>query len=445
MPPRSDFRVGLVNLGCPKNQIDGEKIMGALLQSGGRPVAELADADVIIVNTCGFIESAKTESIEAALNAATYRSVGSCRLLAIVGCLGQRYADELRKSMPEADIVCGIDRKRTVAAILKGLGLVRKRHVIDGLCAGHARLRLTPRHYAYLRIADGCDNRCAYCAIPLIRGPLRSRPPGEIMAEAEELAGDGARELILVAQDTTAYGIDKEGYPTIAELLRELAGIRQVKWLRLMYTHPASWTDELVREFDVNRRLLPYVDMPIQHASDRILKRMGRKTGSDAIRDIVEKLRNSVPEITLRTTVLVGFPGEEAADFRKLREFVGEMRFDRLGAFAYSREDGTRAHGMRDQIPERVKKRRLRDIMLAQQKIALELNRKRIGEIAEVVIDGPDAALSGYWKARSASEAPDVDPVILVRSRDILRAGIFMKARITATEGYDLVAEPVAE
>jgi len=444
MPKRLTFTFSILNLGCPKNEVDGEKLAAALTQLGGRLCFSAEGADVAIVNTCGFIEPAKQESIDAVLDVARLREEGGCGAVVLVGCLGQRYAEQLRCELPEVDAVCGIDRTAACKAVIRvaaGLRGGDPPRSVERLCAGDTRLRLTPRHYAYLRLSEGCNNRCAYCAIPLIRGPLRSRRPESILREAEELVAHGARELILIAQDTTAYGTDRSGLPCLAELLRELGSLRKMRWLRLMYTHPAHWTEALAEEFGSNRRLLPYVDVPIQHASDAILRRMGRRVTQAQMRRLLSRLREAVPGLVLRTTVLVGFPGETAADFRRLGEFVDEMRFERLGAFSYCREEDTKAFGMRRQVAEPVKARRLNAIMRRQQRIAFEHAQSRVGESVLVVVDGRAQDGSGRWLARSYAEAPEVDPVVYLEASPGLRAGRFVKARVVSALGYDVQAK----
>jgi len=426
------LRVHLATLGCAKNLVDSERLLARLAAAGALVGAPAGDADVIIVNTCGFITPAKEESVEAVLDLARWKRAGRCSKLLVVGCLGQRYGHKLREALPEADGVFGLRAEREIVA---ACGLSE-----PGVEEG--RLLLTPKHTAYLRIADGCDNRCAYCAIPMIRGGFHSRPFAEIVEEAERLVELGARELNVIGQDTTLYGMDLPGRPGIHDLLERLSRIRKLRWLRLLYTHPAHFTDELVDAFASLEKLCPYVDMPVQHLNDRILKRMGRRTNRARIEELIRRIRQRVPDVAIRTTVIVGFPGESRSDFNELLAGIRALRFEHLGAFGYSREEGTRAARMRGQVSARAIARRLRDVMLAQQQIVFERHRGMKGRRMEVVVESRGAE-KDVWIARSQQQAPDVDSVTLVRGRG-LRAGRFVKVRVTGARGYDLMAEPVA-
>jgi ribosomal protein S12 methylthiotransferase len=428
VPPR----VHLTSLGCAKNLVDAERLLGRLAAAGAVVGAAPEEADVIIVNTCGFIRPAKEESLATILDYARLKEEGSCRKLLVMGCLAERYSKELREGLPEADGVFGLDQDE---AIVRACGLDPRR----GRDAD--RLVVTPRHTAYLQIADGCDNRCAYCAIPTIRGPFRSRPAEEVLAEAERLVANGARELVLIGQDTTLYGTDLPKPVAIHELLARLAEIRDLRWIRLLYTHPAHFTPELVEAYASLPKLCPYVDLPLQHLNDEILRRMGRRVTQAHCLGLIERLRAAVPGVAIRTTFLVGFPGETRDQFNGLLDLVKEIRFDHLGAFAYSREEGTRATRMRAQVSERAKSRRLRDLMLAQQEIAFARNRAMKGEVLEVVIDAP-ASKKGVFIARSRTQAPDVDSVTYVRGRN-LRPGDFLEVKITGSRGYDLLGQPL--
>lgn len=432
---RSDVippRVHLTSLGCAKNLVDAERLLGRLAAAGAVVGAAPEEADVIIVNTCGFIRPAKEESLATILDYARLKEEGSCRKLLVMGCLAERYSTELREGLPEADGIFGLDQDE---AIVRACGLDPRR----GRDAD--RLVVTPRHTAYLQIADGCDNRCAYCAIPAIRGPFRSRPPLEVLAEAERLVANGARELVLIGQDTTLYGTDLQRSVAIHELLARLAEIRDLRWIRLLYTHPAHFEAELVEAYASLPKLCPYVNLPLQHLNDEILRRMGRRVTQAHCLGLIERLRAAVPGVAIRTTFLVGFPGETRDQFNGLLDLVREIRFDHLGAFAYSREEGTRAARMRAQVSERAKSRRLRDLMLAQQEIAFAKNRAMKGEAIEVVIDAP-ASKKGVFIARSRTQAPDVDSVTYVRGRN-LRPGDFLEVKITGSRGYDLLARPL--
>lgn len=424
--------VHLVTLGCAKNLVDSERILARLAAAGAIVGAPAEEADIIIVNTCGFIRPAQEESVETILELARLKEHGRCRKLIVMGCLSQRYPSDLAKSLPEADGVFGLHKESEIVAAC-GLSATR---------SDSGRLLLTPRHTAYLRIADGCDNRCAYCVIPDIRGPFRSRPAGEIIEEAEALTASGARELVLIGQDTTLYGTDISGGLRIHELLARLNDVKGVRWLRLLYTHPAHFTEELIEAYAALPKVCPYVDLPVQHLSDTILRRMGRKVSRKTILELIERLRRRVAEVAIRTTLLVGFPGETRAHLNEMLSLVKTVRFDHLGVFAYSREQGTRAARMRGQVSEQAKSRRLRDLMLAQQEIVFERNRTMKRRTVEVVIDARTADSAHIWIARSRGQAPDVDSVTYVKGKN-LRPGRFLKVRITGSRGYDLLARPL--
>jgi len=418
----------LVSLGCAKNLVDSERLLARLIQGGAVLSGRPHDADVIIVNTCGFIEAAKRESIDTILALARLKVEGCCRRLIVMGCLSERYRSRLARALPEVDAVFGV---RELNAVVAACGVRRLKTVGD-------RLLLTPGHTAYLRISDGCDNRCAYCAIPMIRGPHRSRPFEEVVREAEELVAGGVRELVLIGQDTTSYGTDLPGGRRIQDLLARLAAIRRLRWLRLLYTHPAHFSDGLVEAYAAIPKLCPYVDLPLQHLNDAILRRMGRRVTQRGILDLIERIRERAAGVAIRTAFIVGFPGETRAQFNELLGLVERLRFDHLGAFTYSREEGTRAARMRGQVSESAKRRRLRDLMLAQQNIVRARNRALKGRTLEVVIDRP-AGKPNTWVARSMFQAPDVDGVTFVRGRK-LAPGRFVRVRVTGFKGYDLRA-----
>ena len=427
--PASGPRVHLASLGCAKNLVDSERLLAKLAAAGALVGATAEEADVIVVNTCGFIRPAKEESIGAIVEYSRLKEEGSCRKLVVMGCLAERYAKELREGFPEVDAVFGIHQQEAVVA---ACGLVLPDTDDPG------RLLVTPRHTAYLRVSEGCDNRCTYCAIPLIRGGFRSRPAEEVLDEARRLVAGGVRELVVIGQDTTLYGTDLAGEIRIHELLARLAEIRHLRWIRLLYTHPAHFTEDLVDAYLSLSKLCPYVDIPLQHLSDRILRRMRRRVTQAQCLALIERLRSAVPGIAIRTTFLVGFPGETRAEFNELLRLGKDLRFDHLGAFAYSREEGTPAARLPGQVSERAKSRRLRDLMLAQQEIAFARNRAMRGGVLEVVVDRPSAE-RGVWIARSRTQAPDVDGATYLRGEG-LRPGLFVQAKITASRGYDLVA-----
>jgi len=441
---RRRHRIGVVSLGCAKNEVDAERMLGAAAEGEWIICGDPVDADVVVVNTCGFIAAAKSESIRAIQEALALKRAGQCRAVIVAGCLAQRYGRELSHEFPEVDAWVGVADPREVphlAHLLLEKPPEAPIVLIEDLPTRFGdegpRLRITPKHYAYLRIAEGCDNRCSYCAIPLIRGPLRSKPLEVCLQEARQLAADGCRELILIAQDTTNYGLDLYGRRSLPMLLDQLAGIDEIHWLRLLYAHPAHLDDAVIEAVASQSKLCHYVDIPIQHASDPVLKRMGRGTTRQAIAGLIARLRSRMPDVALRTTVLVGYPGETEADFAALVEFIDAAEFDRLGAFTYSDEEGTRAALEEASVPEEVRAARYAEVMRRQQAIAFRKAAARVGTEVEVVLDAP---LGGsQWAARSYAEAPDVDGVIRVASRR-LAAGEFLRVEITKADGYDLEA-----
>jgi len=455
-------RVAILTLGCPKNVVDSEHIASLLQAAGVEVSTDPTSATVAVVNTCGFIQPAKEESIRAILDVAGLKRSGGLKALIVTGCLPERYGDELRQAMPEADVLVGIDPPGAARAALVALGADG---AVPSRCNVRAR-RLTPPWWSYLRIAEGCDNRCAYCAIPSIRGPLVSRPLNGIVREARYLLESGAKELNIIAQDTTAYGMDmppagagKRGAKgrQLHLLLRRICALRQDKWLRLLYTHPAHYYPELIEVLASEPDICPYLDIPLQHISDRILRRMGRKVTADGIGRLLECLRARMPGLTLRTTFMVGFPGETDEEFQELLDFVRQAKFDRLGAFTYWREEGTPAARLRGQVPEDVKEERFHELMTLQQEIACRLAAQREGELTDVLVEaagtegearpaGPtcrSVPAESAW-GRSRSEAPDVDPVIFIEDASGLKAGDLARVRIVGSAEYDCVARLVS-
>jgi ribosomal protein S12 methylthiotransferase len=430
-PPIS---VHLASLGCAKNQVDSERLLARLSAAGALVGATAEEAEIIIVNTCGFIDPAKEESVATILELSEYKRTGRCRNLIVMGCLAQRYAESLRKQLPEVDGIFGLGEEKK---ILAACGL-RPPPGETG------RLLLTPPHTAYLRISDGCDNRCAYCAIPLIRGPFRSRPPREVVREAHELVTNGARELNVIGQDTTRYGTDLRKGLGIHHLLAELSCIPNLRWLRLLYTHPAHFAPELIEAYADLPNLVPYVDLPLQHLNDDILRRMGRKVTQKQVLHLIERLRERSPGIAIRTAMIVGFPGETRERFSEMLRLVKEIRFDHLGVFEYSREDGTRAARFGGQVSKLAKSRRLREVMEAQQRIVFARNRRMKGKTMEALVDRKAPEGRDVWIARSTAQAPDVDNVTYITG-EACRPGEFVKVRVTGSKGYDLVATPVVE
>ena len=431
------MKVGMVSLGCSKNRVDSEVLLGILSENGYEIVNDPREAEIVFVNTCGFIEPAKEESIDAILEMADYKQTGKLKKLFVTGCLSQRYPEELRAELPEVDGFMGVSDYASVLQMMadaeKGLRPVR---VGDGArFLPNPRVLTTPGYTAYIKISDGCDNRCTYCAIPLIRGSYRSRPYDDILRECRELAARGVNELVFIAQDTSRYGNDfPEKTLLLPRLLREASRIEGVHWVRVLYCYPDTVTDELLREIRDNPKICPYLDLPLQHIDDDLLKAMNRRGDSAHIRRLIERCRHY--GVLMRTTMIVGFPGETDEQFETLLKFVKEARFDRLGAFAFSPEDGTRAAEMPGQIDEDVKQSRLDAIMMAQQEISLESNRARVGSVCEVLIEGEE---NGRYVGRSALEAPEIDGNVLVSSERALAPGEYVRVKITDCDAYDLM------
>ena len=427
---RNGPRVHLASLGCAKNLIDSERILARFAAAGAIVGAPPEEAEIIIVNTCGFIEPAKRESIDTILDYARYKEEGDCQRLIVMGCLAQRYAEELRQGLPEVDGVFGLNQD---GDILTACGFTRT--------CDSGRFLLTPSHTAYLRISDGCDNRCTYCTIPLIRGSYQGRPAGEIINEAEELVERGVRELNVIAQDTTVYGAEAPGGMRIHDLLARLAKIQDLHWLHLLYTHPAHFPDGMIDAYAQIPKLCPYVDLPLQHLNDDILRRMARGVTRDECLRLIERLRARVPGIAIRTTFIAGFPGENDEQFHELLQYVREIEFDHLGVFPYSQEEDTPAALMPNQVPEEVKEERVAELMLAQQEIVFARNASLVGSRMEVVIDAPGDE-DGVWLARSRTQAPDVDSITFVEAEG-LSVGGFIEVEVTGADEYDLIARPV--
>ncbi len=436
----------LLSLGCPKNEIDAEVMAGLLREAGYRPVERPEDARLILVNTCAFILPAREESIEAILTLAEYKQRGSCRHLVVTGCLPQRYGPELARDLPEVDLFLGIDG---IPHIARHVAALPDREARDRLAASRRpsflmdaslpRLVSEPRHTAYLKIADGCSNRCAYCAIPEIRGPYRSRPLDDLLREAEQLARHGTREIILTAQDTTAWGKDRKGGERLPRLLRELARIRDIRWIRLLYTYPAGLTDGILEAVAEEEKVCEYLDIPIQHIDDGILTAMNRRGGSAAIRRVIRRAREIIPGVALRTSLIVGFPGETIRRFNALLDFVRETRFDHLGVFVYSKEEGTAAARMPQRIPAKEKERRRQVLMEEQAEISAEINASLVGTNQEVLIEGPGENPDYPVIGRCRRQAPEIDGMTCLKKRS-LKPGQFKTFRITASDVYDLFA-----
>ncbi len=440
--------IALVSLGCAKNQTDGETMLGILASDGFNIVAEPEEADVIIVNTCGFIESAKQESINAVLEMAEYKETGKCRLLIASGCLAERYSEEIKTELPEVDAVLGTgDYDKIAEAITRafnGESVWETGHRNRNMSERLPRILSTPPYTAYLKIADGCDNNCTYCAIPMIRGHYRSRTIENILREAKELAENGVKELILIAQDTTRYGSDIYGAPALDRLLEELAAVDGVEWIRVHYFYAEAVTDSLIDVMAKYDKICNYIDMPVQHASDYILRRMARRTSRAQITEKIRKFREKMPDCTIRTSIITGFPGETEEHFNELCEFVEETGFDRLGVFAYSREEGTPAAEFENQIDEETKQRRLDKLMTLQQGISLEKNRGKIGGEIEVIAEGYDEDNFLFY-GRSRADSLDVDGLVYFAAEDEISAGDIIKVKILDADEYDLTGVMINE
>jgi len=437
------YKVCMVSLGCPKNQVDAEMMLSTLENAGFEICAEEAAADAIIINTCGFIEAAKAEAIENILEASEYKKDGNCKALIVTGCLAERYRDDVTEEIPEVDVCVGLGSNSKIAEIVKKAIEGEKQNSYGektGLDLNGERILGGYPFSTYLKIADGCDNCCTYCAIPKIRGKMRSRTIEDCVAEAEKLADRGVTELIVVAQDTTAYGTDIYGKPMLAELLRKLCRIEKLYWIRTLYTYPDKIDDELLETVASEEKLIKYFDIPLQHVDGEILKRMNRKGDSQQISSLIDKIREKIPGVTLRTTLITGFPGETEEQFCKLAEFVKEKRFDRLGCFTYSPEEGTVAAGMDGQIEDQTKNDRMENIMELQMTIAAEKNEEKIGSVTEVLIEGWDDYIKCYF-GRTKADAPEVDGKIFFMSTRPLAIGEYVKVRINDSLDYDLLGE----
>ena len=442
-------KVHIVSLGCPKNLVDSEVMAGTLAAGGYLLTDRPEEASVILINTCAFILPAKEESIEEILRMAAWKQGGKgpCTHLVVTGCLPQRYGKDLEEALPEVDLFLGIAEIPHIGRHLDGLfqTVSRKPHSVIGkptflMNAGHRRLISAPTHSAYLKIADGCSNRCSYCAIPAIRGKARSRTIDDIVAEAELLAAQGVRELIITAQDTTAYGMDRKGQPTLSRLLRALAKVSGISWIRVLYTYPAHLTEEFLRTMAEEEKICRYLDIPIQHSDDAILRAMHRQGDSALIRNVIKKAREIVPDIALRTSLITGFPGETPRRFENLLSFIREIRFDHLGVFTYSPEEGTEAAAFPSRISEREKQRRRDVLMEVQAGISGDINSTLIGTRQEVLVEGK-SELSGYTHVgRCRRQAPEIDGVTHIRG-GAPEAGELVACRITASDEYDLFAE----
>lgn len=439
------YKISMVSLGCPKNQVDAEMMLYSLKQAGFEIGVPEAEADAIIVNTCGFIEDAKSEAIENILEAAQYKRDGKCKAVIVTGCLAERYRDDVTEEIPEADVCVGIGSNGDIARIVKEAIESKVSNSYgkkEALNLNGKRILGGMPFTAYLKIGDGCDNCCTYCAIPKIRGRMRSRTIESCVAEAKELAAGGVRELIVVAQDTTAYGTDLYGESKLCELLRELCKIDGLEWIRTLYTYPERISDELLSLIASEPKLVKYLDIPIQHVNGEILKRMNRRGDRETLTALIKKIRTVVPDITLRTTLITGFPGETEGQYEQLHSFVKEIEFDRLGCFTYSAEEGTIAAEYDGQIDEQTKQDRAEHIMETQLDIAAAKNVKKIGTVQRVLIEGWDDYIKCYY-GRSAADAPEIDGKVFFMAKRQLVIGDFVDVQINDTIEYDLLGEQI--
>ena len=440
--------VTLITLGCPKNQVDSEYMKGLLFENNNFSIVnDTNKSDVIVINTCGFINDAKEESIETILDAVYYKDNAECEAIIVTGCLTQRYQDTIMEEIPEVDAILGTGNFDLLPDVIKETLKGKKINKISSPNFDYKHKlprQLTNKHFAYLKIAEGCNNRCTYCTIPDIRGPLVSRSIEDIIKEAKKLGDNGVEEIILVAQDITQYGVDIYDEPRLVQLLEQLVKIDELRWIRLMYTYPERISDDLIKIIKNEDKICNYLDIPIQHSSQKIRKRMGRKGTKKSIINLVNKLRKAIPDITLRTSLIVGFPGETASDFNNLHDFVQEIKFDRLGVFKYSKEEGTPAYNMEGHINEEIKEERYSLLMDTQQKISLSRNRKLVGEELDVIINSVE---EDYAVARSQYDAPDIDNQVILEDLDEhdYDVGEMVQCKIKEAYEYDLFAERIGE
>jgi ribosomal protein S12 methylthiotransferase len=471
------MKVGLISLGCPKNLVDSEVMLGLARQAGHELTTDAASADVLVVNTCAFIDSAKQESVDTILEMAGHKKNGSCQRLIVTGCLAERYRDALRAEMPEIDAVLGTGEVPDIVRAIGGtaarpgtsplklyrasdlvpvdqldpVDLVGRADPVDhGLPsyiydADTPRWLATPRHYAYLKIAEGCDYKCSFCIIPTLRGHYRSRPEDSIVREAERLAEQGVRELLLISQDTTFYGVDRGERGALGRLLRRLNAVAGLEWIRLLYLYPTTIDDATLAAMAESDKICKYIDLPLQHASNPVLKRMKRPGTRQSYDTLLDRIRTRVPGVALRTTFIVGFPGETEADVEALTDFVSAQAFDHVGVFTYSHEEGTSAHSLENDVPERSKQARRRRVMSLQKRGVQQRLRRRVGEGARVLIDGPSGEHDLVVKARLATQAPDIDAAVYLTECDPsrYRAGDFVDVTIVGARDYDLIGRPV--
>jgi ribosomal protein S12 methylthiotransferase len=447
MAPKS---FAFVTLGCPKNLVDSERMLGKLAQDGYSLTPDADGADVVVINTCGFIEPARQESLGVIREMLELKRQGRVGAVVVAGCLAERKGDDLLKEVPEVDHIVGVFGREEITQVVNRSLLKNRRDEQRSLFrpapvraqVDTERLRITPRHYAYLKISEGCDRLCTFCAIPGMRGKHVTKPIEEVLREARELAADGVRELVVVAQDTTYYGLDLYGKVRLAELLRELDKIDGLEWIRILYAYPIHFTDELIEVMATAKKLVPYLDMPLQHINDPMLRRMSRRVDRPTTENLLGRLRKAIPNLTLRTTFIVGFPGETEAEFAELREFMKATKFERVGVFPYSLEPGTPAARLPDHVPEELKAARRDELMEIQQEIAFAHAQSQIGKELEVIVDGPDSEAPNCVLARGHADAPEIDCTVRLKGK-ALRPGDLVRARITGADGYDLLARSI--
>ena len=438
-----NIKVGMISLGCPKNQVDGELMLEKLNKAGFSIAQSIEDSDIMIINTCGFIEDAKREAIETILEVAEYKTAGLISSIIVTGCLAERYQEEITKEIPEVDSVIGIGADKDIVKVCQkaavGISTTffpdKKLLPLEG-----ERMLSTPSHWAYIKISDGCDNKCSYCAIPGIRGSYVERPMESIIAEARELAKKGVKEVIIIAQDTTKYGLQLYGEYMLARLLKELVKIDGIEWYRLFYCYPDRVTEELIDVIANEEKVCSYIDIPLQHCNRDILRSMNRNGSYDSLKELLVKMKNKIPGLSLRTTFMVGFPGETDEQFEELCTFIKDIEFDKMGCFAFSPEEDTPAFDFENQIDDKVKKRRAEVIMDIQYSITEKANKQRVGNVYKVIID--DFTDSGYI-GRSYLDSPEIDSGIIIKTNDALKIGDFADVKITDYDGYDLIGELV--
>ncbi len=442
------LKIYIESLGCPKNLIDSEIMSGLLTQQRFQITNNVQETDIIIVNTCAFIEDAKQESINTIIELSKLKKEGNCKLLIVSGCLGERYAEELALELPEVDVIIGTgDFPEIVDFVdkaLQGKKVIRFGNANIEIPENLPRILSTPAYTAYVKIAEGCNNYCTYCIIPKLRGPYRSRKIENIILEVEELAKKGVKEIVLIAQDTTKYGVDLYGEIKLSELLQKLCEIEPIKWIRLLYCYPENISDQLINIISLENKICKYLDLPIQHCNDEILKKMNRRTNKRKIISIIEKLRKKIPNIQIRTSLIVGFPGETEVQFDELKQFVIDLKFDKLGVFTYSQEEDTPAANFPDQISEDIKQKRKEEIMLIQKEISLEKNKEKIDNIYDILIEEKLEGESIYT-GRTMYDTPEVDGIVYIYTNKNLKPGSWEKVRIFDALEYDLLGESIDE